>query len=121
MGNEVQAVVEVSLEALLRKRRPLAGERVYRVTVKNKATRYVISNSQGNAAQAVCEVETVKQSEVTKAAFAVLNAQTQAFTDQVKENPNPSDETLTDQVKENQTLEKPASKPKKNEPEKLPA
>lgn len=58
---------------------PDKTKRPYRVTV-DKKTFYVVSNSPGNAAQQVCQVETVKQKEQLDA-FRSLQAPPLPFTE----------------------------------------
>ena len=48
------------------------GKRVYRVGLDKQAV-YVLTNSPGNAALAVCDVEGVKPKEITEAAFELLH------------------------------------------------
>ena len=49
-----------------------SGKRVYRVSY-GADSGYVLTNSPGNAALAVCEVEGVKPKEITEAAFELLH------------------------------------------------
>ena len=48
------------------------GKRVYRVSY-GADSGYVLTNSPGNAALAVCDVEGVKPKEITEAAFELLH------------------------------------------------
>lgn len=47
-------------------------KRVYSVRTKRGKPHFTVSNSPGNAAQAVCEVKSLTQAEVTQACFDAL-------------------------------------------------